>query len=178
MLQKICIQYSPKLDIGDDSVANKENIPPYVRTCPSVLRELEKTERSPSVAYKKKIGTSVSSAEHQSVLLPRNQKQVENLKARYRQRFRISHDALYNLHELSHDIDIFIHKIVTFPDLVIVCGLKPMLKEVNRLLQVESLSSSQLLSYDTTFQLGDFYVSPMLFRNILFIRSPVMPAFF
>ena len=70
--------------IGDGSVANKENIPPYVRTCPSVLRELEKTERSPSVAYKKKIGTSISSAKHQSVLLPRNQKQVENLKARYR----------------------------------------------------------------------------------------------
>ena len=34
------------------------------------------------------------------------------------------------------------------------------------------------MSYDTTFQLGDFYVSPLLFRNILFSKSPVMLAIF
>ena len=28
----------------------------------------------------------------------------------------------------------------------------------------------------TTFKLGDFYVSPFLFRNVLFKKSPVMPA--
>ncbi len=35
-----------------------------------------------------------------------------------------------------------------------------MLPAVNRLLQ---LSAMQLLSYDTTFKLGDYYVSPFLF---------------
>ena len=163
---------------GDDSVAAKlcsENTKPYVRTCPTVLRELEKSDSSP-VVYKKKIGRSECPHEYQSVLLPRNQKQISNVQAHYRQRVRISHDALYNLHELSYDIDHFIHKIVTFPDLLVVCGLKHMLKEVNRLLQVQSFS--QLLSYDTMFQLGDFYVSTLLFRNVLFDKSPVMPAMF
>ena len=168
---------------GDDSVLLSEleddgSTKPYLRTCPSVLRDMEKAEKAPSVAYKRKVGKSVSSLEHQSVLLPRNQKQVANLQARYRQRLRISHDALYNLHELSHDLENFIHKIVTYPDLVVVCGLKLMLKEVNRLLQLDSSNCNQVLSYDTTFQLGDFYVSPILFRNVLFTKSPVMPAMF
>ena len=67
------------------------------------------------------------------------------------------------------------HKIVTFPDVIVICGLKLMLVEVNRLLQLKS-EAAQLLSYDTTFKLGDFYVSPLLFRNILFKTNPVMPA--
>ena len=69
----------------------------------------------------------------------------------------------------------FIHKIVTHPDLFVICGLHPMLKDIDRLL---SIVDGQLLSYDTTFQLGDFYVSPLLFRNILFSKSPVIPVAF
>ena len=98
-----------------------------------------------------------------------------------RQKFQISHDALYNVHELSYDLQEFVHKIVTFPDVAIVCGLKHILTHINRLLQVQLEASShvqQLLSYDTTFKLDDFYVSPLLFRNILFINSPVMPAIY
>ena len=159
---------------GDDTVIS--NVKPHVRTCPSVLRELERTEVPPSVAYKRKVATSVPSYEHQSVQLPRNRKQVKNLQSRFRQRLRISHDALYNLHELSFDLHHFVHKVITYPDLVVICGLKQMLAEVNRLLQLES--SLQLMSYDTTFKLGDFYVSPLLFRNVLFRKSPVMPAMF
>ena len=47
------------------------------------------------------------------------------------------------------------------------------------MLQVQTRDSheySQLLSYDTTFKLGNFYVSPLLFRNILFETKPVMPS--
>ena len=87
---------------------------------------------------------------------------------------RLTHDALYNLHELAYDIKNFVLKIITFPDLIVICGLKELTAEVDRLLQIDS--SGQLLSYDTTFKLGDFYVSPFLFRNILFKRAPVMPA--
>ena len=38
--------------------------------------------------------------------------------------------------------------------------------------------SAQLLSYDTTFQLGDFYVSILCFRHALFKEAPVIPAAF
>ena len=100
------------------------------------------------------------------------------MQALHRQKFRLTHDALYNLHELAYDMNEFF-QIATFPDLVVICGLKPMLKEINRLLQLSGMKSyHQLLSYDTTFQLVDFYVSALLFRNVLFKKSPVMPAMF
>jgi len=37
---------------------------------------------------------------------------------------------------------------------------------------------TELLSYDTTFQLGDFYVSVLCFRHTLFKEAPVIPAAF
>ena len=160
---------------GDDSIVNEN---PHVRTCGSVLRELENSTQSPSVVYKKNI-VDCSSTMLSPVLLPRNRKQVSNCQHLRRQAFRLSHDALYNLHELLYDIPDFVHKIVTFPDLIVVCGIKRFLMECNRLLALHStLPSSQLLSYDTTFQLGDFYLSPLLFRNTLFQKSPVMPVMF
>ena len=98
------------------------------------------------------------------------------MQALHRQKFRLTHDALYNLHELAYDMNEFFFQIATFPDLVVICGLKPILKEINRLLQLSGMKSyHQLLSYDTTV---DFYVSALLFRNVLFKKSPVMPAMF
>ena len=163
---------------GNDAIAN--DYPPHVKTCSSVLRKLETTMQLPSVVYKKSISNGNNTPlGSQPVLQPRNKKQVSNFQQLSRQRFRMSHDALYNLHELSYDIPDFVHKIVTFPDLIIICGVKRFLTECNRLLVIHStLSNVQILSYDTTFQLGDFYVSPLLFRNTLFQKSPVMPVLF
>lgn len=109
--------------------------------------------------------------------MPRNSKQIANIQYRERQKSRLSHDALYNLHEIAYDLDGFVTKISTYPNLSVVFGNPRMLKELNNLLQVES-KLPQLLSYDTTFQLGDFYLSPVLFRHVLFSGAPVIPAFF
>ena len=46
--------------------------------------------------------------------------------------------------------------------------------EVNRLLQLKETTNHQDMSYNTTFKLGDFYISPLLFRNftsLLYITS-------
>lgn len=110
-------------------------------------------------------------------VLPRNKKQVSNMQAKGRQKLRLSHDALYNVHELAFDLDNFIHKINTFPDLVIVCGLKVMLRKINRIIQLHH-NPPILFSYDTTFQLGNFFISPLLFRNSVFESCPVMPVMF
>ena len=90
---------------------------------------------------------------------------------------RISQDSLYNLHEISYDLPQFVWLIQTFPDLICVCGIKEILDQFDRVLLVDSVNP-QLLSYDTTFQLGDFYVSSLLFRHTIFKESPVVPALF
>ena len=90
---------------------------------------------------------------------------------------RISQDSMYNLHEISYDLPQFVWLIQTFPDLVCVCGIKEILDQLDRVLLIES-ANPQLLSYDTIFQLGDFYVSTLLFRHTIFKESPVIPALF
>ena len=55
------------------------------------------------------------------------------------------------------------------------CGLKELLDEADRVLQI---GGDQLLSYDTTFQLGDFYVSPLIFRHTIFKERPCIPVMF
>ena len=108
-----------------------------------MLRELENTTQSPSVVYNQKI-TDCSSAMFSPVLLPRNRKQVSNCQHLRRQAFCLARDALYNLHELSYDIPDFVHKIVTYLDLIVVFGIKRFLIECNRLLALHStLPSSQ-----------------------------------
>ena len=103
--------------------------------------------------------------------------QVRNIRHIVNEQRRISQDALYNLHEIAYDLPEFVWVIQTYPDLICVCGMKKVLDQLDRLLLINS-PLTQLLSYDTTFQLGDFYVSPLLFQQILFKESPVVPALF
>ena len=150
----------------------------HVRTCPSVLRTLDEKCLSNATAkvYKSEITSGVPPASHISVLHPRNSKQVENIRFKQMQKRRISHDALYNVHELALDLPEFIHSIHTHPDLVCVAGQKALLNQLDRVLMLDS--TPQLLSYDTMFQLGDFYVSILSFRHTLFKEKPVIPAAF
>ena len=70
------------------------------------------------------------------------------------QNLQLSHGALYNVHEPALDLDNFIHKIITFPDIVNVCGLKVKLRKINRIIQLHTISFSY-----TTFQLGNFFTT-------------------
>ena len=71
----------------------------------------------------------------------------------------------------------FIHFIATYPDLVCIAGLEEMLGHLNTVLE-NVPKVDQLLSYDTTFSMGDFYVSALLFKYGIFENSPVVPALF
>ena len=150
----------------------------YVRTCPSVMEKM-KTECNLSTAkkvYHKNIMTDHLPS-YQSVFQPRNYQQVENLRNQYLQQKRISHDSLFNVHELAIDLPEFVHKIETYPDLLCICAYVEICEEFDRVLTLES-ELPQLISYDTTFQLGDFYVSILCFRHTLFKECPVIPAAF
>ncbi len=55
-------------------------------------------------------------------ILPRNSKQIANIQQREHKKFRITHDAIYNLHELAFNLEDFVKEIVTYPNLIVVCG--------------------------------------------------------
>ena len=145
-------------------------------TAPSVLQSLkENIDNTASEIYKRKVQKEFIPGH--TTLLPRNQKQVSNAQYGVRQKNRMTKDALYNLHELAYDAPHFVKRIVTFPDIMVICMDTRMAKEVQNLLLTHS-PSPQMMTYDTTFQLGDLYVSPLLFRHTLLDGSPVMPLGF
>ena len=155
---RVLIHYVGKHEVATTSChGNNKVMRTLTRTCPSVLRTAEKTDKMLSVDYKGEISYSDYSPQYQPVLKLHNTKHIANLQHSHRQKFRFSHDGLYNIHELSYDLGGFVHKITMFSDLVIVCGMRNVIKDFDRLLQ-STTTQPQLLSYDTTFQLGDFYV--------------------
>ena len=101
------------------------------------------------------------------VLALQNVKQIRNAQASQHQKFRLSHDSMYNLFEMAFDTQGFVHKIESYPDLLVICGLQNLIDELNRIIQAE-LEFPNLLSY-TTFCLGDVYVSPF---HVIIESSP------
>ena len=69
--------------------------------------------------------TKVPTHSHLSAKQPRFIKQIKNIWSQILEKKRLSHDGLYNLHELAIDLTEFIHSIQTHPDLVCVCGDRP-----------------------------------------------------
>jgi len=151
----------------------------YIQTCPLVINQIKESNPSefPSTFYKK----SLSTASHFSTSNPSlqlwNKRQVINHKSLERQKLRLSHNDLYNVHEIAYDLSGFVAKIITYPDLVVVCAHPKVLDEMNNLLQIGN-TGGQLFSYDTTFELGDIYVSALLMCHVLFYGAPVIPVGF
>ena len=54
--------------------------------------------------------------------------------------------------------------------------MKDMIGELDRVLQLKELG--QLLSYNTTFDLGNFYASPLIFRHAILKENSCIPALF
>ena len=73
-----------------------------------------------------------------------------------------------NAHEIAYKLTDYVHYFATVSYFAIVVGIKEMLEELAALLQLKG--KNQLLSYDTTFQLGPYYVSVLLFQHIFVCR--------
>ncbi|CAG2237138.1 unnamed protein product [Mytilus edulis] len=176
---------------GDETVyvpvghgnSKKSDPPEYTRTAPSVLRKIEQDirsgEKTAMDVYRESISNGSVSGEHQGVLNARNVKQVENLVRKVNEEERLSKDDIYNLLLLAYHMDGFIHEVTVFPDLSSIIALPEMISIVNQLLDVNTEDDVPFVFfYDTTFKCGDFFVSPLVFRNIIFEDRPIMPVAF
>jgi hypothetical protein len=102
--------------------------------------------------------------------------QIRNLRYTLRHGARLGQDSLYNLHALSYEVGGFVRQITTYPDLEVVFGMEELLEDMKVELQLQA--PRQVLSYDTTFQLGNFYLSFALYRATRFKGEPCVPALF
>ena len=152
----------------------------HIRTCPSYISKLTEECKitKPGVVYKSEVSHQDTNYLKPLNKMLKNLKQLQNLRVKCLTKGRISKDELYNLHEIAYDTGDFVRAIVTLPNLMCVCvhGFKEVLSEANKVITLNE--SSQLLSYDTTFMLGDFNVSILLFRHTIFVDNPCIPALF
>jgi hypothetical protein len=116
-------------------------------------------------------------AVHQAVLTPRDDEQIRNIAKKVRREKRLSHDELYSTLEIAYHVDSFVHAYSIFPDLQCVIGLKDILDELNNLILLQS-DEPLLLSYDTTFTVGQNFLSILSFKHILFQNGKCIPAAF
>ena len=167
--------------LGDESLSvmmphgNSNKKEPYFRTKPSVKEEIQKkiVVEKPHIVYKNLVCENVEG--HDAVSKPRNVRQLHNAKATKQEGIRLTRDAIYNTHELAYEGG-FIHFLSTYPDLCIVAGDVEMVQELNTVIQLRD--EDLLLSYDTTFNLGEFYVSPLVFKHVIFEANPLVAGLF
>ncbi len=118
----------------------------------------------------------------EAVTHPRNLKQVQNIRLAQNQSLRISRDSIYNLNEIAHQLKLgerhFIRKIQTFPHLTCAMMSHPVSKFFSRLLKATDPDEPVELYYDTTYKMGDYYVSTLTFRHTFFVGDPCVPLAF
>lgn len=117
----------------------------------------------------KKLLVNSSNDSHQ--FQPRNGRQVQYYKSIAVPGRKIGADTIVTLHELAYAIPDYIWSIRTYPDLVVCFGLLPLVNLINS-------GMFTLLSYDTTFNLGDFYLSVLVLKLSAFKESPSIPVAF
>ena len=98
---------------------------------------------------------------------PRSSKQV----AYFRKGRNIGSDGLVTLHEIAYMVPQYVWSIRTFPDLVVCFGLPISVKWMMQ-------CSNVILSYDTTFNLGDFYLSVLTIQLSAMQELPSIPVAF
>ena len=126
--------------------------------------------------YKKMVADPNIPSIYQGILNPKNIKQAQNHKSIATKAKKICQDDIYNSLVLTYKLDNFL-KFEIYPDLVMVVANKKSLVDFNQLLELHK-ESTICLHYDNTFEIGNFYVSPLLYRNILFEKDPVIPLAF
>lgn len=103
--------------------------------------------------------------------VPRDMKQVRNVVQATRDAKRSANDGVVNISRRLLEVD-YIHVLEQTKDnLCVVVGLPDVIADFKE----SQRGIKPTLYYDTTFNMGDFYVSTLLYRHTVFVNAPIMP---
>ena len=140
--------------------------------------------KSPRVIYQELVNESCGGPQH-AVFSPRDQTQVHNFRIEVDRQNRLSHDALFNTYHLCYQLKMknrkgdpqdFITRLSVYPNVIVRMSAQPLMDSLESLMRLSS--ESVTLHYDTVFNMGDFYLSTLLFRHSVFKSCPVVPVAF
>ena len=149
---------------------------PHLRTAPSTLKTAKDLvmHETASVVYKKQTTNVKIHDEQHGVLTPNSVNQLKYLRQSVLKGKRISNDPICNLLELYFLIPGFVHDIRIVPHLYCVVGLDITLKMVNDILKDDA--DKCVFGYDTTYLLGDYYLSLIVLRHPYLENNPIFPV--
>ena len=131
------------------------------------------------------INTKADQTAEQSVVqtqvLVREPKQIANYRAREKQSFIVSQCQLTSFHILSmYHLKDFIRFSNTIHEFHCVMADPEAIKLANILLKVSENDPSldQVINYDTTFDMGEFYLSSFVMKNTLIKQDRIFPVAF
>ncbi|XP_053406440.1 uncharacterized protein LOC128559236 [Mercenaria mercenaria] len=172
--------------IGDASVyqplahGNSKKGSVFVRTCPSVIDEIKSRADDVSASANlidKELKCRAKKGADFGVKTSRNLDQVKNHLYKTRREKRFSNDEIYNLCEISIELENFNKQIDVYPTLVCISGLEEIQKEFNELLTFDSGTTIKMY-YDTTYKMGQLFVSVLSYQHVLFEGNKIIPVAF
>lgn len=175
----VIIHYVGSLDGVEDTphgnckVTDPKNIIPFTTTAKSQLAiQKSDIQRRPKEANRKHLANAADEPPTlQPVMAPKNYKQVANTIARERKRNLLSNDDIYGLYLLNEEIPDFVHLMQLIPNFAVVLFRENM---INLFLSVHHLPEV-VLHYDTTFNIGDFYLSILVYKHPIFEHGRTIP---
>ena len=159
--------------------SSKSGAGTYFRTCPSVIDGIITEAQYHVTACKiyNKMKSKNEDGEGTASVLPKNQGQVKNHVSLEQEKKRLLHDDIYNTVEPHYHLNDYVLQLDMVPSFACVLGLKEVLTDFGNLQQLRR-KGKILCSYDTTYNCGDFYVSPIVFKHVLFDSESAVPLAF
>lgn len=188
---------------GDETIftsrphGNAKTQRPYVRTSKSCIDKIrddvKRPESAPKHIYQEALRKSrkdragedygANYNQYEPVVGPRNIMQVKNLRKSEHSKEMLLRDELFSIFEMTKgDLKDFLKKYTYTPDgSILVLGSQETIDFSQKLLKecnTNSETLAQLITYDTTFECGDIYVSPLVMRNTYLTDDPIFPVLF
>ncbi len=149
----------------------------FIGTRPSLLKAMKTEEGTPIQVYRKTLASCPRELESHATNAPRDVKQVANAQFQRRIKSNLSSNGLWNLLYIIDDTKFVKRLVIDKDDFMIFCFQDALLEKLKCVLNRRDLKPQQL-SYDTTFLLGDFYLSILVFRETELESAPAIPCIF
>ena len=164
---------------------SKTNRNPFIRTSKSVLRSVKDTVRQTGFGKSKSVMKLYAESQanvnvhavHQGVLNQTGSKQVRNLVHNQKKKVRISKDEMHATVLVAHQLGEYVRNYRLFPDFECVIGYTEILDELNNLLPLQT-DKPVLIGYGTTLNVGNNFVSTIVFKHVMFEGGKLIPAAF
>ena len=178
------IQYEGMDELSTPQVHgnSKSNTRPRTTLAPSLMRRMEATTLGPRAMAELLTREAGPRFEDQHLGTPANDGQISDLKKNYKKR-NMTVDQYEKLYMISLEYDIM-RLWVQVPRLLLLLCEPEMVDYLREVLQEVKWRDcpEQVVSYDTQFDLGNFYLSSLTIRDPRLLTSrkslPTVPAFF